>query len=65
MPPIFKALATIAVWVMFIFALVGIVWSGVMWPRAPSPLVTAAFFGVWFGTLFLSIVAMKLRQMLE
>ncbi len=34
-------------------------------PAMPSPFITAVFFAVWVVTLILSVMAMKLRQMLE
>ena len=71
MPPVFKALATIIVWVLFISGLlmalsslvIGTV-GGVLW-RPEIPLLYPIVWAVsgMFGIL--SVVCMKLRQMLE
>ncbi len=71
MPPIFKALASITVWVLFIWGCVTILSAtvGYYWNVAEgdySPTV-AIYMGWGVGTteLILSVCAMKLRQMLE
>ena len=73
MPNIFKALATTAVWagfvggwVMIIISTVDSIILGTMWN--PGAEHGEALFGwmVWGGvSLFLSVVGMKLRKMLE
>ena len=73
MPPIFKALATIAVWVLFIFGLLGAVGTFVMAivggklfvPGVEPPLQFFMGEGLSAASLILSVCAMKLRQMLE
>ena len=71
MPPIFKALASITVWVLFIWgcitilsATVGYYWNVGMGDYSPS-IATLASWGVGVVELILSVCAMKLRQMLE
>ena len=70
MPPIFKALATISAWVLFIFACLNLL--GSMWgylaggPIGQTP--AQNFIGLWAlsaACFILAVVAMKLRQMLE
>lgn len=70
MPSIFKALASISVWVLFIFGWVNLL--GSMWgylssgPIGKTPALD--FVGLWAlaAALFiLAVAAMKLRQMLE
>jgi hypothetical protein len=69
MPKIFKALATIGAWVLFIAGLGYLVTTLIQW--ATSGFATgdwqqqAAFNGLGVGSVILSIVAMKLRKMLE
>lgn len=71
MPPIFKALATITVWVLFVLGLVAVVFvtaiNIVTGGLSTSPPPWHLFAGLGFGTvsLALSVVCMKLRQMLE
>jgi len=73
MPQVFKALASITVWVLFIlgwigvvFAILGyigtIVWIG-LWPM--EMVVIAGVFVGGIVCFILSACAMKLRQMLE
>ena len=70
MPPIFKALASITVWVLFIWGCVAILSTTVCYyvhtgiGNAPT-LATLASWGVGTTQLILSVCAMKLRQMLE
>jgi len=65
MPTIFKALATITAWVLFIFGSLSLLGGfGRIFGSAEINLVTA-YFGFGVGGLFLSVVVMKLRQMLE
>ena len=73
MPQIFKALASIATWFLFIFGLLGLVGTFLMAvvggkifvPSVEPPL--EFFMGEGLGALglILSVCAMKLRQMLE
>ena len=72
MPPIFKALASITVWVLFIlgwlFLLgtnIGSAMAGAFFGAEPPPLATYLGNGVGVVSLALSVVCMKLRQMLE
>jgi len=70
MPPIFKALITISVWVLFIKGWLGILagtyTAGMaMMAGAPTPMVAVAECGVGVAALILSAVAAKLRQKVE
>jgi len=68
MPPIFKALATIAVWILFIGGCVWIVGGFAALMGAPGPPGTAPVpfrFAGGGGFLVLSVVVMKLRQKME
>jgi DMSO/TMAO reductase YedYZ heme-binding membrane subunit len=73
MPPIFKALATISAWVLFIFGLLGLIGTFVMAIVGGKIFVVGVeppleFFmgeGISGLALILAVCAMKLRQMLE
>ena len=72
MPPIFKALATITVWVLFILGLLGLVLSnigaalgGSFFGAEPPPIQVYLANGLGVAALILSVCAMKLRKMLE
>jgi len=75
MPPVFRALASIAVWVLFIGGLLQLLGravtygytcyvSGVGGPIAISSRLLMLW-GLGTGSLVLSVCAMKLRQMME
>jgi len=70
MPPIFKALASIAAWILFVWGCIIILGATVdyyvrigIW-HEPT-LAHMASWAVSVGALILSVCAMKLRQMLE
>lgn len=72
MPSVFKALATVTVWVLFVFGLftllsafVRIAGASFGGSEAPELKLMYAYFGFGVGSLFLSVVAMKLRKTLE
>jgi hypothetical protein len=66
MPSIFKALTSITVWVLFVFGFVSLLGGfGRIIGGSPELLLTSAYFGFGVGSLFLSIVTMKLRHMME
>ncbi len=66
MPKIFKALATITAWILFVFGLLSLVSGfGRIVGGSPELELMSAYFGYGVGSLFLSVVVMKLRQMLE
>jgi hypothetical protein len=72
MPQIFKALASITVWVLFIVGWLFLVLptlmatlAGQMFHGAPPPWTVIVGLGLGIISLSLSVVAMKLRQMLE
>ena len=73
MPPVFKALATVVAWILFVFGclallagfgrIVGLVLGLASVP--PSVNLMAGYFGIGIISLILSVVAMRLRQKLE
>jgi hypothetical protein len=67
MPPIFKTLATITAWFLFIWGLILAVFDGLVLPLIGQITMTEAYFatGLGIASLILSVVAMKLRKMLE
>jgi hypothetical protein len=73
MPPIFKALATITAWTLFVLGwivlLIGVLImpsiNGVVFTGTAPPLIFWIAFASAIGTLTLSVALMKLRQMLE
>ena len=70
MPREFKTLASITVWILFSSGCVIVFVSTLNWVVSVGLTGTpdAAMFGGWglgYATLFLSVVAAKLRQMLE
>ena len=67
MPPIFKALATITAWFLFIWGLVLVVVDGLVLSLIGQISMTEAYLatGLGIASLILSVCAMKLRQMLE
>ncbi len=66
MPSVFKKLATITAWVLFIFGAVSLLGGfGRIIGGAPELDVMTAYFGFGIGGLFLSVVTMKLRQKME
>ena len=72
MPPIFKALATITAWALFISGwitalstlLVGITTGGLYGP-GPPPMVIPVFFLVALAQAVSAVVVMRLRQKME
>ena len=66
MPPIFKALASITVWILFVFGSLSLLggFGRIIGGSTELPLMSA-YFGYGVGSLVLSVVVMKLRQMLE
>ena len=69
MPPIFKALATISAWILFVAGCVNFIITLVTLPiggvGAEEWIHTAAFLLIATTSIMFSVVAMKLRQMLE
>jgi hypothetical protein len=67
MPQIFKALATITAWFLFIWGLILAVIDGFVFPIVGKVTMTEAYFatGLGIASLILSVVAMKLRKMLQ
>jgi len=72
MPPIFKALASITAWTLFILAwvmglsvfLVGII-TGRLYGAEPPPLVMPVSFAVALAYAVSAVVVMRLRQKME
>ncbi|MBI2831980.1 MAG: hypothetical protein HYX79_06965 [Chloroflexi bacterium] len=68
MPSVFKALATIVAWVLFVFGLLALlvglirVLSAIPATAAPGVVLMSAYFGFGIISLTLSVVVMKLRQ---
>ena len=68
MPPIFKALATISAWTLFIagwLSFVGWLLIGIRLLDTEASYLPPAHFALAVVSLALSVVVMKLRQMLE
>ena len=65
MPPIFKALVTIAAWILFVNGCLGIILPGVSRLAGEAGLGAPIVWGVGVVSLIASVVAMKLRQTLE
>ena len=73
MPPIFKALASISAWVLFIagwlmFLVPSVrlgILGGAFFAPAPLPLAVLVAYGLGVASFILAVCAMKLRQMLE
>ena len=66
MPSIFKALATITVWILFVYGCVGVLFvcGGVAHRVGGTPLIIGAWVASILSLIF-AVVAMKLRQTLE
>ena len=62
MPRIFKPLATIAAWILFVVGCIGVIHFYV---TAAMGETMIACMGLTIASLILSVCAMKLRQMLE
>ena len=69
MPPIFKALASITAWILFVWGCVTILSATVGYYvgvglHSPTPAVLASW-GVGTAELVLAVVVMRLRQKME
>jgi hypothetical protein len=66
MPPKFKALATITVWILFVLGCIGVLFvcGGLAHRVGGTPLIIGAWVASILSLIF-AVVAMKLRQMLE
>ena len=65
MPPIFRALASITVWILFINGCLGLVLSAVSRLSGEEPAGPLTAWAIGVTSLILSVVAMKLRKGLE
>jgi len=66
MPSIFKALATIAVWILFVLGCIGVLFvcGGIAHSVGGTPLIIGAWVASILSLIF-AVVAMKLRKTLE
>ena len=72
MPQIFKALASITAWVLFVLAWViglssfisGVVTGG-LYGTEPPPMELPVFFALSLAFAFLAVVVMRMRQKME
>ena len=70
MPPIFKALATITVWILFIWGCVTILSASINWLvfvgfTSEPPICAFMGWGLGAVELILAVVVMRLRQKME
>jgi hypothetical protein len=65
MPPIFKALASITVWILFINGCLGLVLSAIARLAGREALGALFAWAISITSLILAVAAMKLRKMLE
>ena len=65
MPPVFKSLVSIAVWILFIFGFLALVGGFVRALRGSELRLVFSYFGFGILSLFLSVVAVKLRSTLD
>jgi hypothetical protein len=66
MPRIFKALASITAWVLFVFGAISLLGGFGRIIGGPLELdLMTAYFGFGVGSIFLSVVTMKLRMNLD
>ena len=66
MPRFFKTLVSIIAWVLFIFGAASLIGGfGRIIGGSPAIDMLTAYFGFGVGSLFLSVVTMKLRQTME
>ena len=66
MPRIFKTLTSIIAWVLLVFGTLSLLGGfGRIMGGSPATDIMTAYFGFGVGSLFLSVVTMKLRQTME
>jgi len=65
MPPIFKALASIVVWILFISGCIATIVSPITRIVMGEVFTSLVAWAIGVACLILSVCAMKLRQMLE
>jgi hypothetical protein len=65
MPPIFKALASAAVWILFVMGCIAIVVAPVTRVVQDEMYGSLAAWAIGVACLILAVVAMKLRKTLE
>jgi len=65
MPPVFKTLASITVWILFINGCIAIIASPIVRIATGEVLGPMAAWAIGVTSLILAVVAMKLRQTLE
>jgi len=63
---IFKALASLVAWVLLVFGVLSLLGGfGRIIGGSPTIDMMTAYFGFGVGSLFLSVVTMKIRQTME
>ena len=65
MARVFKVLATIAAWILFVFGIIGAAGAIMAHITAGEPWQPYGVFALTLAYLVLAVVVMKLRQMLE
>ena len=65
MARVFKVLATIAAWILFVFGIIGAAGAIMAHMDAGEPWQPYGAFALTLAYLVLAVVVMKLRQMLE
>ncbi|MFC2066141.1 hypothetical protein ACFLUO_03635 [Chloroflexota bacterium] len=66
MPRIFKTLTSIIAWILLVFGTLSLLGGfGRIMGGSPATGIMTAYFGFGVGSLFLSVVTMKLRQTME
>ena len=66
MPSIFKALTSVTAWILFVFGTLALLGGfGRIIGGSPAIDMMTAYFGFGVGSLFLSVVTMKIRQIME
>jgi hypothetical protein len=65
MPAIFKYMASVTVWVLFVFGLAALVAGFARAFGGSSLPMVSAYFGYGIISLFLSVVCARLRKMLD
>jgi len=65
MPSGFKAMASVTVWILFVFGFAALIYGFVRAFSGRSLPMVTAYFGYGIGSLFLSVVSAKLAKMLD
>jgi len=66
MPTIFRTLTSITAWVLFVFGVLALIGGfGRIIAGSPTIEMMTAYFGFGVGSMFLSAVTMKIRDMID